>query len=399
MVFSDTFLRQLKPKKGPYRVFEKANTKGFGVQVMPNGNITFFLCYAAEGKTKYSTLAKYPALSITEARKLANLRRAEVEANVSTDGRPKAGTIEQLLTLYIAQKKAEGRRSVSEIERTLYKDALPLLKGKLARDVTPQDIRAVLHALIARDAKVASNRLRSYLRSAFQFGIRYDHDPATMGKGALFHLEMNPVDPVPNNRTAEKQGERVLTLEELRQVWNRKPDDAFSLRYHYLFRLILLFTGLRPGEVSRAKIAEVDFQQRLWNIPPDRTKNARWHVLPLTDLTHKMFFDLAGYALGSEYFFPGRDDPGKPEYETSFQHAVARLCRVDGMTPWAPRDLRRTAKTWAGHAGLEKEIRDRLLNHALTDVSARHYDRYLYLKEKSEALERWEGFLLKEMAP
>jgi hypothetical protein len=69
-----------------------------------------------------------------------------------------------------------------------------------------------------------------------------------------------------------------------------------------------------------------------------------------------------------------------------------------GQEDWSPRDLRRTCKTWQGFAGIGKEIRDRLQNHALTDVSSKHYDRHLYLKEKAEALGIWERFILEEIS-
>jgi hypothetical protein len=44
-----------------------------------------------------------------------------------------------------------------------------------------------------------------------------------------------------------------------------------------------------------------------------------------------------------------------------------------------------------GAAGISKEIRDRIQNHALNYVSSKHYDRYDYLTEKRMALEIWES--------
>ncbi|TON46195.1 integrase, partial [Vibrio parahaemolyticus] len=58
-----------------------------------------------------------------------------------------------------------------------------------------------------------------------------------------------------------------------------------------------------------------------------------------------------------------------------------------------PRDLRRTCKTLMGEIGVSKSVRDRLQNHALNDVSSKHYDRYEYLAEKRHALELWESKL------
>ena len=57
------------------------------------------------------------------------------------------------------------------------------------------------------------------------------------------------------------------------------------------------------------------------------------------------------------------------------------------------------AKTLIGEVGLSKSIRDRLQNHALNDVSSKHYDRYDYLPEKRKALELWESKLLHKPIP
>ena len=60
---------------------------------------------------------------------------------------------------------------------------------------------------------------------------------------------------------------------------------------------------------------------------------------------------------------------------------------------FTPKDLRTTFKTLAGKAGLSKEARDRIQNHALTDISTKHYDRYDYLKENRHAMTVWNGYL------
>jgi hypothetical protein len=57
------------------------------------------------------------------------------------------------------------------------------------------------------------------------------------------------------------------------------------------------------------------------------------------------------------------------------------------------RDLRRTWKTLAGKAGVSKEIRDRIQNHALQDVSSKSYDRWNYIPEKCEGMEKWNAFV------
>ena len=69
--------------------------------------------------------------------------------------------------------------------------------------------------------------------------------------------------------------------------------------------------------------------------------------------------------------------------------------RYRGVIPLVTnRDLRRTWKTLAGKAGVPKEIRDRIQNHALQDVSSRNYDRWTYMPEKRAGMEQWNKFVM-----
>ncbi|KAA0874461.1 site-specific integrase [Nitrincola tapanii] len=50
-----------------------------------------------------------------------------------------------------------------------------------------------------------------------------------------------------------------------------------------------------------------------------------------------------------------------------------------------------------GKAGLGIEIRNRLQNHALTDVASVRYDLFHYWKQKKEASAIWEDWLIKNV--
>ena len=64
-----------------------------------------------------------------------------------------------------------------------------------------------------------------------------------------------------------------------------------------------------------------------------------------------------------------------------------------GFAHFTPKDMRRTSKTLAGGAGIPKEMRDRLQNHAEAGVSAKHYDKYDYLPERRAAMDKWADYL------
>jgi integrase len=60
------------------------------------------------------------------------------------------------------------------------------------------------------------------------------------------------------------------------------------------------------------------------------------------------------------------------------------------MPPWVLHDLRRTARTLMSRAGVLADIAERVLGHVIPGVRG-VYDRWAYLEEKRDALERLAG--------
>ena len=84
---------------------------------------------------------------------------------------------------------------------------------------------------------------------------------------------------------------------------------------------------------------------------------------------------------------------GKILHNATIAGVIRAFCKQKEIDKFIARDIRRTFKTLAGKAGISKEIRDRLQNHALKDVSTKHYDRYDYLTEKQQGMKVWNDFL------
>jgi len=130
------------------------------------------------------------------------------------------------------------------------------------------------------------------------------------------------------------------------------------------------------------------------------TKNGKPHSIPLPAMAIELLDSLTPNEHG--FFFPGSKDPSKSVQHTTLYSFLWRQ-RDRGVVPVVSnRDMRRTWKTLAGKAGLTKEIRDRLQNHTLQDVSSKSYDRYSYINEKREAMEIWDAFvrsMIKDKTP
>jgi len=80
-------------------------------------------------------------------------------------------------------------------------------------------------------------------------------------------------------------------------------------------------------------------------------------------------------------------------YSTTIEKVIREGCKQEKINKFITKDIRRTFKTLAGKAGISKELRDRLQNHALRDVSSKHYDRYSYIKEKRQGMKVWNDYL------
>ncbi|WP_229599868.1 site-specific integrase [Vibrio navarrensis] len=155
--------------------------------------------------------------------------------------------------------------------------------------------------------------------------------------------------------------------------------------------LLCLYTGgQRPYELAASRWEAIDWQQKTLLITPDISKNKRPHLIPLTD-SALVVLERQRLNNDSEFIFPHRFNPTDHIRLDSLSQGIARYREASPhIKPFTPRDLRRTCKTLMGEIGISKSLRDRLQNHALNDVSSKHYDRYEYLPEKRIALESWE---------
>jgi len=150
-----------------------------------------------------------------------------------------------------------------------------------------------------------------------------------------------------------------------------------------------MLTGQRVQEIARLHIDQWDAAERI--IDWSKTKNGRPHAIPVPARAAELIQSVNVNEYG--WFFPSAMDPSKPVSHGTIYSFMWRQ-RERGIIPVVTnRDLRRTWKTLAGKAGVPKEIRDRIQNHALQDVSSKVYDRWTYMPEKRAGMDKWSEFV------
>ena len=79
------------------------------------------------------------------------------------------------------------------------------------------------------------------------------------------------------------------------------PSDITRLGVQLLSHLFL-----RPNEVLDGKWCEIDLDNRLWEIPKERMKKRRPHIVPLSNQTIAMLTELKAITGNDEMLFPTR---------------------------------------------------------------------------------------------
>lgn len=399
-LLTDSKIRGLKPKKSAFYTWQASATRGtgrLGVKTYPSGRKTFVYRYFLNGKEKFVNLGDFPSVALAEAIEKASSAAKNISEPVKavTD----LSSIKQLFDDYIEDQKARGKRSYEKTQNRINQvlDSEHIDPGMLARDVTPDHIKRVLSEFISRGAKAGANKVRANLHAIFNFGLFADNDPANIDNKTIYGLERNPVSVVPAQRGVDKALDRFLTWDELSELLDILHRPASSVPMNSDFAQLLLCcihtAGQRPWEIMTNTKSNWDKKGKVLTVPPEISKTGDYHVIPLSATASSILEEMEKRYPESDFLFPAETAEGHL-LSAEYGKQLRKFCEREPFNKFTPRDIRRTFKTLAGDMGISTEMRDRLQNHKRPGVSAKHYDRYDYLKEKREIIEEWELRLL-----
>lgn len=385
-------IRALKPEEKEFTVSDGRSVRGEGVlllRVRPNGTKEFYFQRRKGDRKIKRKLGTWPQLSLTEARDKC---REEKEV-IASDG-----TFQDLLNAYAAKLESEGAASAANVRwafRHYISEPFPVLVARPASLIGPAEIRDILARMIDNGVTTYCNRLRSMLHAAFQLGLAQDYNPRSyLESKTSFGLQTNPVASIPVQADWEQPGERSLSVDELASLWQLLP-EKLSLVTAELIKFLIASGGQRPEQLlaSDRKLYHRDHLIIRSKKGVDGERSL--HLVPYNHLMRACLQTMDEISTTSTYPFLGRyaDKPLNVQALSVAVRKVQSRHRDKFTGPFTLRDLRRTCKTLMGVAGLDKQLRDRIQGHAFNDVSAKHYDRYDYLREKREGLERWAAWL------
>ena len=359
-------------------------TSGLYLRVLAGGTRSWLYIYKMGGKQRRATLGNYPAMSLADARSTAMEWRLRIKDGIDPQAlrdqqkaeRLSMPTVAAFADMYIERYAKPNKRSWKQDRGHLDRDVLPAI-GKLPMDqVHRRDVLAMVDTIRDRGAPVLANRALAVTRKMFNFAVE---------RGVL---ETSPVTGI--KATRETSRERILSDDELRQLWRATGTDSRMNPMTRLALRLLLLTATRAGEVCGMERGELDFGNALWTLPAARSKNKLTHTIPLSPEALSATQEALALAWSDRWVFPAARGDG---HLTGFalNQAMERLFPVDNHP--TPHDLRRTAATRMSEEN-NRVIVDKVLNHKDRSVGG-IYDRYSYDREKRAALEAWAARLIR----
>lgn len=341
-------------------------------------SLSMALQYAAEGAE-----FKENRKTEQEAEHLARKRKAAEEAGDNSLG--------ALLIAYVDDLRHRGRVSASDVEstvRTRIEKRHPDLWAKPARMVTQDDLLKILGGMADEGITRRVNLLRSYLKTAYEFGFGMSGDPRYHRQALIFRIAENPAARIKRRKEFDQGGKRVLSGAELGR-YLRRLDLVESLVVRVFLQLQIRLGGQRLTQLARVKWSDL----REGNLRLVDTKGKgepRDHVLPLSEASLKLINSLTG--LSDTWIFSSNGSVSL-RTETASQ-TVTEICQVmmnedEVSERFTASDLRRTAETLMASIGINKDTRVELLSHGRNSLVRKHYDMFEYLPAKRAALAKW----------
>jgi hypothetical protein len=195
-------------------VYWDAKIAGFGLRFRRGGKRTFVLQYKFNGADKRMTLGQYPGVTTKKARQLAQKALGEKAGGKDPQADRRAAkaksaqeTLAELIDRYLVDKKPDLKPvTFYEAERYLRKAWKPL-HGFAVDDVELSTVAKILDRLKHESGKTTAARARGALSAVYSWAMQRGRANANPVIGTA-----NP-DP-------HTQGERVLSNDELRALWN-----------------------------------------------------------------------------------------------------------------------------------------------------------------------------------
>lgn len=378
---------QVKQAKAREKDYELSDGRGLSLRVRTNGNKAWVIRFKNPdtGKPARFTVGTYPALSLADARKesIECFNLIERGINPKTDKESKqaekAAIVDHTLSNVCSQWFDKKKKQVTldyatDIWRSFELHVFPSLANTPISHITAPLVIDTLRPIEARGSLETLKRVTQRLNEVMVFAVNTGliHANPLAGIKAAFD-------------SPKKQNMATIKPDELPELMQAIATASIKHQTRCLIEW-QLHTITRPSEASGARWDEIDIENAVWTIPPERMKKRKEHRIPLTSQMLVLLETMKPISGFSEYIFASAGDPKKPMNSQTANMAIKRMGYAKKLHAHGLRSL---ASTTLNEQGFEPDLIESALAHIDKNEVRATYNRTDYLERRRKMMDWW----------
>ena len=375
--------RQVDAAKPREKAYKLADGAGLYLEVVPSGSRYWRMKYRFNGKEKRMAFGVYPAVSLAQARALRDEAKKKLAEGIDPSFAKKEeklvrdvqlnNTFQAVALEWHGTKVSRWSEGyASDIIEAFNKDIFPYIGQQPVNEIKPLVLLNVLRRMESRGATEKAKKVRQRCSEVFRYAIvtgRAEYNPAADLTSAMSGHESKHYP--------------FLTVEELPDFFKALSGYTGSPLVVLAARLLIL-TGVRTGELRGAFWSEFDLEKAVWEIPAERMKMKRPHLIPLSTQALEIVQQLKVMSGQYPLVFPGRNDPRKTMSEASINQVFKRIGYTGKVTGHG---FRHTMSTILHEEGFNTAWIETQLAHVDKNSILGTYNHAVYLDKRRSMLQ------------
>jgi len=385
MALTELGIKHLKPKGRLYRV---ADGGGLCLEVSPAGGKLWRWRYYYQGKAQMLALGKYPAVTLSEARKKRDEQRKLLETGKHPTREKKVqkirkahegeNTFEKLARRWL-EMKGEGlnEKYAKQCLVRMEQHVFPTIGALPLTEITIPDVVKVVEDISKRGTIETAKRMKQLISQIFRYAAQRgmcQHNPAADLRDILPTQEENHHPCIP-----------MSEVPELLKAMNTRNDDMTKYAMW-----LLAYTFVRTGELIGARWEEIDWGKEEWHIPKERMKMKRPHIVPLSRQALEILRKLQFITGEHDFVFYSASSKHKHLSNGTVLMGLRRMGYKNRMTGHGFRTL---ASTILNEKNYSADWIERQLAHEDEDKIRGAYNRAEYLLERKKMMQDYADIL------
>ncbi|WP_275166485.1 tyrosine-type recombinase/integrase [Citrobacter koseri] len=394
---TDTKARRIKPDDKP---LAHGGITGLTLHPSPiKGRGKWVLRYVSPvtQKRRNAGLGRYPEVSIAAAARMAQVMREQLASGNDPLELKKveAGKI-VIPSFEVAARKVhaelsagwKNKKHAKQWLSTLEHYAFPSLGDKSLDAITPADVAETLRPVWLTLPETAS-RVKQRIHAVMQWGWAHGYCVA------------NPVYVV-GHLLPVQASFNVRTEHQPAMPWRQLPcyvatkvysDERYNVTRALL--LIVILTGARSGEARGMCWSEVDFNKRIWTVPPQRMKAGLQHRVPLSLQAIAVLEHMQGLHETLVFPSPRKQIVLSDMVLTTFLRKTEAVSDTEGRVATA-HGFRSSFRDWCSEQGYSRDLAERALAHTLKSKVEAAYHRTDLLEQRTPMMQAWADYVMSE---